>query len=66
MCLFESVEVTIAYHSVSDASDDSTNDELSSGLVALDGSNLDNDTDNHNNTTPHHLEGLLVARFMAE
>lgn len=52
----ESTEVGAAYHSVSDTSDDTTNDELSGGLVALNSSNLDNDTDNHNNTTPHHLE----------
>lgn len=50
-----------AYHSVSDTCDNTTDDELSSGLVALEGGNLDKDTNNHNNTTPHHLEEVLAA-----
>lgn len=53
-----------AYHSVSDTCDNTTDDELSSGLVALEGSNLDKDTNNHNNTTPHHLDEVLACDFM--
>ncbi len=45
----------VTYDSVSDTSDNTTDDELSSSLVALDGGNLDSDTNNHNKTTPHHL-----------
>lgn len=53
--------LSISYHSVSDTRDNSANNELSGGLVALKSRDLNNDTDNHNNTTPHHLEEMLVT-----
>lgn len=53
--------LSIAYHSVSDTSDNTANNELSGSLVALKGSDLNNDTNNHNNATPHHLEEMLMT-----
>lgn len=43
------------YNSVSNTSDGTTDDELCGGLVSLEGSNLDDNTENHNKSTKHHL-----------
>lgn len=49
------------YHSVSNTSNGATNNKLCSSIASKDGSDLNNNTDNHDNSTSHDLENMSVS-----